>query len=76
MDDFFNDLAAEDPDLEDDFKSQATHSLFVCPEMNGKKIKVVSAASKRNGENSMTTTTATTTAPVSTSTSVNKRIQP
>lgn len=52
---------------------QATNSLFGRPEMNGKKIKAVSAASKRNGESSMTTTTTTITAPVSTFTSVNKR---
>lgn len=87
--DFFNDLAAEDPILDEpdepDFSGfvepgrsgppQATNSLFDRPEMNGKKIKVVSAASKRNGENSTTTTTTTFTAPVSTFTSVNRRPQ-
>ncbi|KAJ4378412.1 hypothetical protein N0V86_006115 [Didymella sp. IMI 355093] len=51
---------------------QATNSLFDRPEMNGKKIKVVSSASKRNGEiPSMTTILA----PVSTFTSVNKKTQ-
>ena len=84
VDDFFNDLAAENPVLDEpdfDFAEpiragppQATNSLFERPEMNGKKIKVVSAASKRNGENSTTTKT-TFTAPISTFTSVNKRSQ-
>lgn len=85
VDDFFNDLAVEDPlSDEPDFTAlaepvrtgppQATNSLFDRPEMNGKKIKVVSSASKRNGENSLTTTT-TVTAPVSTFTSVNKKSQ-
>ncbi|KAH6639659.1 hypothetical protein C7974DRAFT_470134 [Boeremia exigua] len=85
VDDFFNDLAAEDPVLDEpDFDTfaepirtgppQATNSLFDRPEMNGKKIKVVSSASKRNGENATTTTT-TFTAPVSTFTSVNETPQ-
>ena len=85
VDDFFNDLAAENPILDEpDFglaepihagPPQATNSLFDRSEMNGKKVKVVSAASKRNGENTSTTTTTTITAPVSTFTSVNKRPQ-
>jgi hypothetical protein len=86
VDDFFNDLPTEDPVLDEpSFEifaepirtgpPQATNSLFDRPEMNGKKIKVVSAASKRNGENSTTTTTTTFMAPVSTFTSVNKRAQ-
>lgn len=85
VDDFFNDLAVEDPVLDDDFElakpnrsgpPQATNSLFDRPEMSGKKIKVVSAASKRNGENSTTITIAATlTAPVSAFTSIKKKPQ-
>ncbi|KAF1926062.1 uncharacterized protein M421DRAFT_423067 [Didymella exigua CBS 183.55] len=84
VDDFLNDLVDEDPVLDDDFDfaepirtgpPQATNSLFDRPEMNGKKIKVVSTASKRNGETIRTTTTTTFTTPVSTFTSVNKEPQ-
>jgi hypothetical protein len=86
VEDFFKDLAAEEPlDDDSDFGTlakpvrtgppQAPNSLFDRPEMNGNKIKVVSAASKRNGENTTTTTTTTITAPVSTFTSVNRRPQ-
>ncbi|KAJ4334502.1 hypothetical protein N0V87_006830 [Didymella glomerata] len=84
VDNFFNDLAAEDPVLDDDFDfaapirtvpPQASNSLFDRPEMNGKTIKVVSAVSKRKGEKSTTTTTTTITAPVSSFTSVNKKSQ-
>ncbi|KAJ8118669.1 hypothetical protein OPT61_g403 [Boeremia exigua] len=85
VDDFFNDLAAEDPvldesDIDQPLEStwtgppQATNSLFDRPEMNGKKIKVVSSASKRDGERSTTTTTTTeATVPVSSFTSINKK---
>ena len=82
--DFFNELAAEHPVLDEpDFATlaepvqdgppQAINSLFDRPEMNGKKINVVSSASKRNGETSTTISTTTVTAPASTFTSVNKR---
>lgn len=92
VDDFFNNLAAEDPVMDEhEFEPepepesepesepvrsgppQVTNSLLDRPGMNGKKIKVVSAASKRNGETSTTTTATTFTAPASTFTSVNKR---
>ena len=86
VEDFFKDLAAEEPlDDDPDFGTfaepvrtgppQAPNSLFDRPEMNGKKIKVMSAASKRNGESTTTTTTTTIIAPVSTFTSVNRRPQ-
>ncbi|UPX17024.1 uncharacterized protein EKO05_0007401 [Ascochyta rabiei] len=89
-DNFFDELAAEDPLLDEPpcepepepepartGPPQATNSLFDRPAMNGKKINVISAASKRNGRNSTTTTTTTmtVTAPIATFTSVNKRPQ-
>ncbi|KAJ4986453.1 JmjC domain-containing protein [Stagonosporopsis vannaccii] len=86
VDDFFNNLTAEEPlSHEPDLAAlaepvrtgppQATNSLFDRPEMNGKRIKVVSSASKRNSENSTTTSTTIITAPILTFTSVNKRPQ-
>lgn len=55
---------------------QSGNSIFTKPGMTGKKIKIVSAASKRNGEGPSTTTTTKTTtimAPVSSFISVNKK---
>ncbi|KAJ4319598.1 hypothetical protein N0V94_003831 [Neodidymelliopsis sp. IMI 364377] len=87
VDDFFNDLAADDPVLDEpDLESepepirtgppQATNSLLDRPGMNGKKIKVVSAASKRSDDAAATTnTTSMLMAPVSSFTSINKRPQ-
>lgn len=91
VDDFFNDLAAEDPVMDDDVANgpnletenepvrsgppQAVTSLLDRPSMHGRKIKVVSAASKRNGESSTTITTTTIIPPVSTFTSINKKPQ-
>jgi hypothetical protein len=53
---------------------QSTNSLFAKPDMFGKKVKIVSAQSKRNGEGlSKMTTTTTIKAPPSSFVSVNKR---
>lgn len=85
VDDFFNDLAAEEQPEEEELNlaqvdkpirsgpPPATNSLFNRPEMKGKRIKVVSASSKRNDENTATSKTTIVTAPASTFTSVNKR---
>jgi hypothetical protein len=54
---------------------QTTNSIFARPNMIGKKIKIVSASSKRNGEITKTTSSTTIAAPVSGFTTINKRGQ-
>jgi hypothetical protein len=55
---------------------QTMNSLFARPGMTGKKIKIVSASSKRKGESTRTTTTTTTvTVPASSFKPINKRGQ-
>ena len=83
-DDFLGDFGDEEP-LEDEGSMeqspeparigppQATNSRLSRPDMTGKKVKIVGANSKRNGEGTRTTTTTTITAPASSFTAVNKR---
>ncbi|KAF2127171.1 hypothetical protein P153DRAFT_320677 [Dothidotthia symphoricarpi CBS 119687] len=70
-----NNLPDSEPEIEPEpVRAKATNSIFTRPGMNGKKIKIVSASKKRNGEaSSKTTTTTTFEAPPSTFTSVNKK---
>jgi hypothetical protein len=53
---------------------QPTNSILTRPGMEGKKVKIVgAAASRRNGDNTRTTTITTITAPASTITTANKK---
>jgi hypothetical protein len=87
---FLNDLPMEEDPLENEPQSEdqslehartgppkATNSILARPDMIGKKVKIVGAASKRNGELSktITTTTTTITAPASSFAAVHKRGQ-
>jgi hypothetical protein len=56
---------------------QTTNSIFAKPGMRGKKIKIVSAQSKRNGEatKSTTTTLTTMTPPTSSLSTINRRVK-
>ncbi|KAF2833996.1 hypothetical protein CC86DRAFT_462217 [Ophiobolus disseminans] len=84
VDGFLDDLPDEEPFQEELLPEpspepvrigppQAPNSLLTKPGMTGKKVKIVSANSKRNGESTKTTTTTTITAPASTFATVSKR---